>query len=112
VLVQNLIISPAPLYRIAEWANPFEASALGLSESEKDAVNDDRVARSLDALASEHGRSLFFRLALRMIKQFELETERIHFDTTTVTFHGQYKTSFKEQKIEMVWMLRPNLNLF
>lgn len=99
VLVQNLIVSPAPLYRIAEWAKPFEASALGLSESEKDVLNDDRVARSLDALASEHGRSLFFRLALRMIKQFELETERIHFDTTTVTFHGQYKTSFKEPKI-------------
>jgi transposase len=99
VLVQNLIISPAPLYRIAEWANPFDPSALGLSESDKEVVNDDRVARSLDALASEHGRSLFFRLALRMIKQFELETERIHFDTTTVTFHGQYKTSFKEPKI-------------
>lgn len=99
VLVQNLIISPAPLYRIAEWANPFDPSALGLSESDKKVLNDDRVARSLDALASEHGRSLFFRLALRMIKQFELETERIHFDTTTVTFHGQYKTSFKEPKI-------------
>ena len=99
VLVQNLIISPAPLYRIAEWANPFEASTLGLSESDKEVLNDDRVARSLDALASEHGRSLFFRLALRMIKQFELETERIHFDTTTVTLHGQYKTSFKEPKI-------------
>jgi len=101
LLVQNLIISPAPLYRIAEWAKPFEASALGLSESEKEVVNDDRVARSLDALASEYGRSLFFRLALRMIKQFELETERVHFDTTTVTFHGQYKTSFKEPKITL-----------
>lgn len=77
VLVQNLIISPAPLYHIAEWANPFDPSAL----------------------ASEHSRSLFFRLALRMIKQFELETERIHFDTTTVTFHGRYKRSFKEPKI-------------
>lgn len=99
VLVQNLIVSPAPLYRIAEWAKPFEASAMELSESEKDVVNDDRVARSLDALASEHGRSLFFRLALRMIKQFELETERIHFDTTTVTFHGRYELSFKEPKI-------------
>lgn len=93
------MISPAPLYRIAEWTNPFDPSALGLSESEKEVINDDRVARSLDALASEYGRSLFFRLALRMIKQFELETERIHFDTTTVTFHGQYKASFKEPKI-------------
>mgnify|MGYP001081939027 CR=1 FL=1 len=99
MLIQNLIVSPAPLYRIAEWAKPFEASALGLSEPEKDVVNDDRVARNLDAMASECSRSLFFCLALCMIKQFELETERIHFDTTTVTFHGQYKTSFKEPKI-------------
>jgi len=101
VLVQNLILSPAPLYRIAEWAHPFDPSALGLSESENEVLNDDRVARSLDALASEHGRSLFFRLALHMIKQFELETDRIHFDTTTVTFHGQYKTSFREPKITL-----------
>jgi len=101
VLVQNLILSPAPLYRIAEWASPFDPPALGLSEWEKEVLNDDRVARSLDALASEHGRSLFFLLALHMIKQFELETDRIHFDTTTVTFHGQYKTSFKEPKITL-----------
>ncbi len=93
VLIQNIILSPAPLYRIAEWADPIDPEALGLSATDKRSLNDDRVARSLDALASSRARSLFFRLALRVIKHFELDTERVHHDTTTVTFHGQYAGS-------------------
>ena len=93
VLVHNYVLSPGPLYRIAEWVAPSEAAAFGLSEAEKSAINDDRIARALDALASERGRNVFFRLALRIIKDFKLETRCIHFDTTTVTFSGKYETS-------------------
>ena len=53
VLIQNILLSPAPLYRIAQWAEPISSRALGLEESDKAVVNDDRVARSLDVLASE-----------------------------------------------------------
>lgn len=99
LLIANILLSPSPLYRIAEWASPFSTAALGLASSEKDSINDDRVARSLDALVSVRARSLFFRLALHVIKQFEIDTRRIHHDTTTVTFHGQYQSSFTEPRI-------------
>jgi len=99
LLIANILMSPSPLYRIAEWAAPFSASALGLTPSQKDSINDDRAARSLDALVSVHARSLFFRLALHVIKHFEIDTRRIHHDTTTVTFHGQYASSFAEPRI-------------
>ena len=99
ILIENIVLSPAPLYRIAEWAEPIDPAALGLSEIEKKSINDDRIARSLDALASPRARSLFFRLALHIIKKFELHTQRIHHDTTTVTFHGHYKGSYKEPRI-------------
>ena len=99
VLVENIILSPAPMYRIAEWAEPIDPAALGLSAAEKESINDDRVARSLDALSSVRARSLFFRMALHIIKQFELDTGRIHHDTTTVTFHGQYRGSSREPRI-------------
>ncbi len=99
VLVQNILLSPSPLYRIAEWAAPFSAAALGLTPAEKASINDDRVARTLDALVSMSARSLFFRLALHVIKQFEIYTGRIHHDTTTVTFHGQYAGSRAEPRI-------------
>ncbi len=93
VLVHNLLVSPGPLYRIATWLAPLEPAVLGLTPSQHGAINDDRVARALDALTSERGRSLWFRLALRIIKQFELDTRRMHHDTTTVTFHGAYTSS-------------------
>lgn len=99
IFIQNIILSPAPLYRIAQWAQPIDPAALELTAAEKRAVNDDRVARSLDALVTARARTLFFRLAVHVIEQFELDTKRIHHDTTTVTFHGQYKTSNREPRI-------------
>ena len=99
VLVQNIILFPAPLYRIAQWAEPVDPEALGLSEQEKLSLNDDRIARTLDVLVSTRAKSLFFRLALHIIKQFEIDTQRIHHDTTTVTFYGQYQTSWREPRI-------------
>ena len=99
LLIQNIIMSPGPLYRIAEWAAPIEPAALGLSKVDMQTINDDRVARSLDALVSMRARSLFFRIALHIIKQFELDTQRIHHDTTMVTYHGRYKNSNSEPRI-------------
>ncbi|HKV44833.1 MAG TPA: IS1634 family transposase, partial [bacterium] len=55
--------------------------------------------RALDALTSERGRSIWFRLALRIIKQFELDTHRFHHDTTTVTFHGAYAGAHGDPQI-------------
>jgi transposase len=76
-----------------------EPHVLGLTPSQHLAINDDRVARALDALTSERGRSIWFRLALRLIKQFELATPRFHHDTTTVTFHGAYARPHGEPQI-------------
>lgn len=98
-LIHNIVLSPGPLYRISEWAHPVDPGALELSATEKLALNDDRVARTLDALASERSRSLFFRLALHVIRDFELDTRRIHQDTTTVTFQGHYENSWRSPQI-------------
>jgi transposase len=99
VFMQNIILSPAPLYRISEWVQPIDPVALRLTTSEKRSLNDDRVARSLDALVTMRARTLFFQLALHIIEQFELDTDRIHHDTTTITFSGLYKSSKQTPRI-------------
>ena len=99
VLVQNILVSRGPMYRIKEWAQNIEPEALGLTAAQVGGLNDDRLVRSLDALVSERGRSVFFRLALRVIKDFEVQVPRVHFDTTTVTLFGQYSTSRAEPRI-------------
>lgn len=92
-LVHNILDSPAPLYRIAEWISPIAPQAIGFSAGQKQALNDDRIARMLDALVSERGRGIWFQLALAIIRRFKISTQRMHHDTTTVTFHGSYAGS-------------------
>lgn len=84
---------------MSEWIEPIEPRSLGLSGEQKLAINDDRIARALDQLAEYGGRGVFFQLALRAIKLFSLKTERIHFDTTSVTFSGEYAGSTQEPRI-------------
>jgi len=98
-LIHNILVSRGPMYGIREWALRIEPAALGLTGPQVNGLNDDRLVRSLDALVTERGRSLFFRLALRVIKDFELRAPRVHFDTTTVTFFGQYSGSSAEPRI-------------
>jgi len=98
-LVHNVLESPAPLYRIAAWAEPVAPQAFAFTPDQKASLNDDRIARMLDALVSERGSGIWFRLALRIIKQFKIATARMHHDTTTVTFHGQYRGSVIAPKI-------------
>ncbi len=99
LLVHNVLVSRDPLYRLGDWTEPIDPAALGLSDDQKLAINDDRIARALDQLAEYGGRGVFFQLALRSIKLFGLKTDRIHFDTTTVTFSGEYAGSTREPRI-------------
>lgn len=98
-LVHNILDSPAPLYRIAEWADPIEPAAFGFTPEQKRSLNDDRIARMLDAIVSERGRGIWFRLALEILRQFKIAKDRMHHDTTTVTFCGEYRGSVREPRI-------------
>jgi hypothetical protein len=99
VLVHNVLVSRDPLYRLSEWIEPIEPAALGFSAEQKLAINDDRMARALEQLTEYGGRGVFFQLALRSIKLFHIETDRIHFDTTSITFRGEYRGSVQEPRI-------------
>lgn len=99
VLVHNILTSPGPLYRLENWVGPIEPSALSLSPQQKKAINDDRVGRALDALGSPKARDVWFHLALRAIKQWRLSVDRVHFDTTSVTFFGEYRGSVAEPRL-------------
>jgi transposase len=99
VLVHNVLVSRDPLYRLNDWIEAIEPKSLGLTVEQKSAINDDRMARALDQLAEYAGRGVFFQLALRSIKLFRLSTDRIHFDTTSIKFSGEYQPSDREPRI-------------
>lgn len=92
IFVHNILTEPLPLYGIGEWIAPRDLQSLGLGTHDATTLNDDRLGRVLDAVARSNRKTIFFRIALRMIKLFELDCRHVHQDTTTVTLCGRYET--------------------
>lgn len=90
ILIHNILTTPAPLYEIADWLKPLDEERLGLEKEDASSINDDRVGKALESFYCGRHKDIFFRLALRAIKLFEIDCRQIHQDTTTVTFSGKY----------------------
>ena len=50
LLVRNIALSRHPLYQVPTWARRFDPARLGLEPKQLEAVNDDRLGRTLDRL--------------------------------------------------------------
>jgi transposase len=90
VLIHNILTTPMPMYAIADWLAPLDEQSLGLEPTQAGCIHDDRVGQALDRFYHGRHKDVFFHLALRAIKAFELDCGQIHQDTTSVTFSGQY----------------------
>ena len=90
LLIHNILTTPHPLYEMEDWLKPLDAEKLGLSPKETEFIQDDKIGKGLFRFYNSRHKDVFFRLALRVIKIFELDCSRIHHDTTTVTFAGKY----------------------
>ncbi len=91
--VRNIIVSHEPLYARSEWAAPYEPSLLDMVSGDLAVLNDDRVGRTLDRLFDADRASLLTELVVSMIREFDLDVSRLHNDSTTVTFHGDYENA-------------------
>jgi transposase len=90
LLIHNILTTPNALYEMEDWLKPLDAEKVGLQPEETKFIQDDRIGRALVRFYNSRHQDIFFRLALRAIKIFDLDCSRIHHDTTTVTFAGKY----------------------
>jgi transposase len=100
VLIHNILTQHMALYKLPEWLETVDLACLRLSAQCSMQFNDDRIARTLDALNRSNRREIFFRIALRSIKIFEVATTTIHHDTTTVKLCGSYSTWGREPRAD------------
>ena len=99
LLARNLLIAREPLYGVGEWAARHEPSLLGISENQLAALNDDRVGRALDRLFDADVPTLVLDVAARAVREFDVNLDELHNDSTTITFHGDYDTAAQEQTL-------------
>ena len=89
VMVANIVCASKPLYKIGEWLADY-TDGLGEAPVEALLYNDDQLGRSVDRLFATDRRSLLAELSGNAIRVYDLETNRIHNDTTSITFAGEY----------------------
>jgi len=88
VLVLNRLLAPQPLVHVEGWVSKTVLpDLLGLTAAQ---CNDDRLARSLDALAP-HLDGLWQDLIVGAIQAFALDLRRLAYDITSVSFCGAYE---------------------
>jgi transposase len=91
VVIRNLVIRREPVYGLGRWAAGFDPALLGLSGMAAEALNDDRVGRVLGRLFDADRASLLTRLVLDAIEVYDIDTSRLHNDSTSITFSGAYE---------------------
>jgi transposase len=86
-LVANRLTSPRPLLRVGEWASEWAVEEVfGIAP---DALNDDRIARALDAVAPELDR-IVGSVGATAIASFGIQVARLHWDMTSISLYGAY----------------------
>ena len=84
-LVANRLTSPAPMVRVTDWARTWAVEeAFGIDPA---ALNDDRIARALDAIAPELDR-IVGSVGAQAIAAFGLDVGRLHWDMTSISLYG------------------------
>lgn len=87
VLVLNRLLGPKPLVHVETWlAETVPPDLLGIDPAQG---NDDRLARSLDALVP-HLDTLWQEMILQAILAFDLDLSQLCYDLTSISFCGDY----------------------
>ncbi len=92
-LIANRLTSPAPIIHVAAWARQFAVGhALGLDPG---VLNDDRIARALDALAPVL-EEVTGSVGAAAIAAYGIDVSQLHWDMTSVSLYGQYEAAEQE----------------
>lgn len=104
VFVRNLLLAREPLYGIPQWAAGFVPDLLGLTPADLPRLNDDRIGRCLDRLYEADRARVVTTLILRMVKEFAVDLDVLHNDSTSVSFTGRYPKVPRRRGPDPVWI--------
>src|SRR5262249_41213852 len=99
LLLKNLLVSREPLYGIGQWAARHVPEFLGLGPDQLASLNDDRVGRCLDRLFDADIPPLTLPVVVHAVREFDVDLDELHNDSTTITFHGDYESADRERTL-------------
>ena len=86
-LIANRLTDPRPMVAVADRAQEWAVEEVyGIRA---DLLNDDRLARALDAVAPRLDH-LVGSIGAKAVEEFGIDVTRIHWDMTSMSLHGSY----------------------
>jgi transposase len=98
VLFANLLMAREPVYGVGEWAALFPPDLLGLRRQDLSRLHDDRLGRCLDRMFEGIGPTLIMAVVRHVIREFQVNLDELHNDSTTVSFYGAYDAAGQESE--------------
>jgi transposase len=90
VLILNRLMFPLPLYQVADWVGQTVlTAALGVPAAK---FNDDRLERTLDALAP-HLAAIWTQVVTVALRKANVDLSVLFYDLTAFVVHGRYADS-------------------
>ena len=90
-LVLDTLTGRSPLYRLVEFYEGRDTEVLLGERVPASTFNDDTVGRVLDLLFETGTQQIFSELAMKAVRKNGISTRTVHFDTTSVSVHGEYR---------------------
>src|ERR1022692_2215048 len=91
VLLRSVVVEREPIYRAQETVHGFAAGLFGAAGEDMESLSDDRLGRALDRLFEADRAALLTEVVLAVAKRFAVQLERLHNDSTSIAFCGQYR---------------------
>lgn len=93
VILSGVFVGAHSLWRLRERLEPYDlATVMQDATFDLRRFPEERLAKALDDLYRFGLDKLMTGVALRAIEQYRLDTSFLHFDTTTLSFHGAYES--------------------
>jgi transposase len=96
LLIKNILLSREPLYGVSDWTHQYAPDLLELSTTQLFAVNDDRAARWLTKFFAWDPPTIALAVTTHCLREFHVNLDELHNDSTTVTFYGDYADAERE----------------
>ena len=119
-LILDTLSGRSPLYRLEEFFTHQDTALLLGKAVAPSAFDDDTVGRVLDRLYDTGTMKVFTTCAVRADQAFHFDKRYVHFDTTSITVHGDYLPPEEAQESEAPFRItygyskdkRPDLKQF
>ena len=98
-MVLDTLSGRTPLYRLKEFFQEKDTELMLGSQIDPELFCDHNLGRILDKIFDTGTQAIFSQLSQNAVKRFNIDSRKVHFDTTSISVYGDYELSQDPFKI-------------